>query len=330
MRRKNRVILLTLALTALLFAGCNSVEQENESQIFESEEIQSEEMQSTVEESSGEEVSEETDNLDIVDEETTEGYDLNIISVESEIMRKFLEGEGEAVFSERFISICSEWDLENCYEGTIDEIVMGYYENSVQFINNQKLSDLVVNAKEIFFRDNEVFIYICIEGELNLGRSQFMILKETDEGIKICFQTEQGEREDYSFKDNGIILGFANAITKHTVNYYYLDENGEIYELYMWAGFCFKAEDEATQQLDMEELLSKENVYIGEYFLNGNEYYTIDFSDEVKEAEREKIRKHIIDGGYIEDMVYITEEEIQQKIETYVSSIGINPVVLYE
>lgn len=40
MRRKNRVILLTLALTALLFAGCNSVEQENESQIFESEEIQ--------------------------------------------------------------------------------------------------------------------------------------------------------------------------------------------------------------------------------------------------------------------------------------------------
>lgn len=149
--------ILLIVMVFLLFTGCslenkNGIETEKK-QVQKSEmEVESNVMITDSEEEVPEEISQE--GIVLVSEpdyeETTEGYDLNIISVESEIMRKFLEGEGEAVFSESFISICSEWDLEYCYEGAIDEIVMGYYENSVQFINNQKLSDLVVNAKEVF------------------------------------------------------------------------------------------------------------------------------------------------------------------------------------
>ena len=118
MKRKNRIILLVFIFIALLFSGCNnSVEKEKESRIFESEDVQS-----TAEKNSRKEV----DIRATVEEEANAGYVLDILSVESEVMRKFLEGKGEAAFTESFISNCPKWDLDNYYEGTIDEIVLGY------------------------------------------------------------------------------------------------------------------------------------------------------------------------------------------------------------
>lgn len=85
---------------------------------------------------------------------------------------------------------------------------------------------------KIIFSQLTYLSYVLIDGELNQSNDLFLILKEADNQIKICFEGKNSEHTEFSFYANGRIdeLG-NNYVNDYDTEHYYLDEMGDVFEL---------------------------------------------------------------------------------------------------
>lgn len=271
-------------------------------------------------------VQDEEIEMSIIEGNNSEGN----ISVESEAIQNFLEGKGVATLSESFFSICSEIELNYLYEGTIGDIVEGYYEDFAKYLNNQQLSDLKVNAKDFESTNGGEFTYVLIDGELNQSNDLFLILKESDNQIKICFEGQNSEHTEFYFRDCGRIDELANGYDKHYANYYYLNKTGDVFELFEWSEYVLELQDDEKQFLGVENTDNFDEVYIEEYTFNDKEYYTIGFGNAINEANQDKILEYLIESNFVENKIYLAEDEIWEKIYEMIYSLEIDPNVILD